>query len=610
MNAYRRAPFDEPIRVLLVEDSQDDHRLICDLLDTVADTRFSIEWAKDLAAGRDQLEKARFDVCLIDQRLPDGDGLDLLETIQIQDCPSPAIMLTGHGSVELDRLAMERGAAGFLDKNRIDPDLLARTIRYATRQQENVARLTRHVTTDELTGLVSRFIFHDRLKVALAAARRHDRLVATMIVDLEAAEPHPQDQASLDALKMAARRLTGLLRETDTVGRLADRQFAVIVQDLRKPEHAALVAQKMLDTLAPLAAEADDRRVIRPSIGIALYPKECGEVSGLLRQAHWAMRQARSEGGHRFRFGSDRIDRQIHDRFLLANDLKEAVDRDELSLRFRPQIHLTSDVVGLSGEIFWDRPDRGVLSADQFRSIVDTHGLIDLLTDWVVTRAAEQMRAWRELGITDVDLALPLLSRHVADWRGLTRRIGERLGAAGIPPGRIELDLDEALVIGDLASGGHGLAALKECGVRIAFDGFGHGGASLHRLRGDLLDSLKLSPELYRDLPGDDPRELLVKAIVGLGHDLDLRVVANGVRDERQFVFLKTIGCDAIQLRTSCPPLSADACTSWLRQTAQQPGRSDPRQSARPIARPETIMVKSPGMRGDGNANQPTLEAG
>ena len=205
---------------------------------------------------------------------------------------------------------------------------------------------------------------------------------------------------------MAARRLTGLLRETDTIGRLADRQLAVIVQDLRRPEHAALVAQKILDALAPLAALSGDDRVIRPSIGIALYPKECGEAGALLRQAHWAMRQARSEGGHRFRFGSDRIDRQIHDRFLLANDLKEALDRDELSLRFRPQIHLTSDVVGLSGEVFWDRPERGLLSADQFRSIVDTHGLIDLLTDWVITRAAKQMQAWRDQGISEVDLAL------------------------------------------------------------------------------------------------------------------------------------------------------------------------------------------------------------
>lgn len=159
MNAYRRAPFDDPIRVLLVEDSHDDYRLICDLLDTVADTCFSIDWARDLAAGRDRLETACFDVCLIDQRLPDGDGLDLLETILIQDCPSPAIMLTGHGSLELDRQAMERGAAGFLDKNRIDPSLLARTIRYAIRQQEITARLTRRVTTDELTGLVSRFMF-------------------------------------------------------------------------------------------------------------------------------------------------------------------------------------------------------------------------------------------------------------------------------------------------------------------------------------------------------------------------------------------------------------------------------------------------------------------
>lgn len=591
MNAERRAPPLLPVRVLLVTESSDDHRLIADLLDSVTDTRFSIDWARSLEAGRSRLETSRFDACLVDHQLPDGNGLNLLQTATIQGLTLPMIVVSDHPSPAVDRQAMTLGAAGFLEKDQLSPTFLERTIRYAIRQRRVAADFARLTLRDDATGLVGPTLFRDRLACALAAAPRRDRQVAVIVIDLgdDAVDGGDERQASA-RLMAAAKRLLRLLRETDTIAKLAEHQLALIVEDLRKPKHAALVAEKILDSLTVTDSSDVAGDAAAPSLGIALYPAECSEIETLLRLADAAMRQAKAEGGRRYRFGSERIDREARNDMLAHNALQNALLRKELKLRFRPEVALQGHRVGLSTETFWDRPDQDGMSMAELLSTADDPRLIDALTDWTWTAAAWQMQSWQTTGFDRITLALPCLSRRAGDLPILARKIDALIKSAALCSDRIELDLPADLALSDLAGGGHALSALKATGIRLALDDFGQSRATLYDLRGHLLDSLKLSHHLYQGLPGDGRRETLIKAIVGLGHDLDLWVVANGVADERQYAFLREAGCDAIQLRHSCPPLSAEAATAWL----QEAHASSSMQESRELRSTETMLPAGP----------------
>ena len=569
MSAERRASSSEPIRLLLIDDSRDDRHLLCDLLDEVADATFAIDWARDLSTGRDLLGHGDFDICLLDHELPDGDGLSLIETAIIRGIETPVIVLASHGSAEQDRRAMAFGASGFLDKSRLDSTLLERTIRYAIHQQNVVRDLGEAILRDDATGLITPVLFQDRLTRALTAAKRHQTMVALVLLDLghDLASAELQERHLIDQ----AKRLTDQLRETDTVARLADHQLALILEGLRRPDDAALVTRKVLDRLAAPTDQGDgelsEAPRAGPFAGIALYPEDCCDISSMRRQAEAALRRAKSEKRKGYLFGAEHADQHVQREFLLSDDLKKALDLKTLALRYRPLIHVAEKAIGLSAEIDSNRLGRQPFSIDDFLPIADDQALIEALTDWLIGEAVFQLQTWQDQGFEKVSLSLPFISVRVVDLPILERSIRRHLKDASIAPGQLEIDLDQKLVIADLECGGHGLAALKAIGIRLAIDEFGRTDTCFHKLAHDRLDGLKLSSKLYHDLPGNAASETLLRAIINLGHDLDLQVVANGARDERQFAFLKRAGCDVIKLCAAESLLTADMFTTWLQKT-------------------------------------------
>lgn len=568
MSAERRAPSPLPIHLLLIDNSQDDHHLIRDLLDDVADVSFAIDWAKDLLTGRDLLEHGRFDICLIDHQLPDGDGLALIETARIRGSHPPIIILANRESVELDRRAMALGASGFLNKDRLDPTLLERTIRYAMQQRKVVHNLDEAALRDDTTGLITPILFRDRLARALAAAKRHQTMAALVLIDLghDDASTTMQEQHLIDQ----AKRLTDQLRETDTVARLANDRLGLILEGLRGADDAALVTQKILDNWTAPKGLEDNNLNARPFAGIALYPEDCGDISALLRQAEAAMRRAKTnktDTRPTYRFGSKRPDQNVQRTFLLSDDLKRALDQQALALRYRPLVHVADKAISLSVEMYSNRQNHQPISRDQFQSIADDRPLIEELTNWFVGEATTQLLTWQSQGFERINLSLPFISARPDDLPILERSIRQHLGNASIAPDQLEIDLDQKIVLGDLERGGHGLMALKETGIRLALDEFGCDDTNLHKLAHNLLDGLKLSSRLYHDLPGNAANETLLEAIINLGHDLDLHVVANGARDEHQFAFLKSAGCDAIKLCAADSLMTASMLTTWLQES-------------------------------------------
>jgi diguanylate cyclase (GGDEF)-like protein len=567
---------EEPIRVLVVEAADDDFRVTQDWLDAAPHLEFAVERAADLETALARLRAAAFDACLVDHDLPDGDGLELARAAQKSGVPAPIIMLSGAGTLELDLQAMALGVADYLDKTRLDPVRLERTIRYALARQRQAERLNQLAQYDELTGLANRSLFQDRLERALAWARRHERLVAVMILDLndfKAINDGLGHLAGDRLLAIMAKRLRDRLRETDTVARLGGDEFAILIEDLAKPEHAALVARKLLDTVAPPASVDGQEVSVTASLGVALYPRDGQTGPALVRQADRAMYRAKAEGGNLCRFSSDQLERQVQRGALLGTDLRRGLEDGEFQLHYQPQVTLTPGALGISAQIRWNHPQLGLIGPERFLSLAEDTGLLEALTDWLFEAACSQARRWHDRGLDRMHLALPLLSRQQLAWSGLAERLGGCLRAAGLAPGNLELELSEELLLNAADAGGGALTALKALGVRLALDGYGRGPTSLRSLQLGVLNTLKLARELHQEVPGNAERTALVGAIIALARELGLRVVAEGVDRQEQLACLRRSGCDAVQAFMSCPPLPAEACASWLRQASARRAR-------------------------------------
>ena len=447
-----------PVRVLLVEAAAGPVQPTRDLLQIAPHVRFVIDWARDLQTGMARLRAGGFDVCLVDHTLPDGDGLELVRAAQTGGCRAPILLLSAAGTLDLDLQAMALGVADFLDKRWLDPLRLERTIRYALARQDQAERLSRLAQYDELTGLANRSLFQDRLERALAWARRQQRLVGVMILDLngfKAINDRLGHLAGDRLLAVMAKRLGGRLRETDTVARLGGDEFAILIENLAKPEHAALVARKLLDTVAP-PATIDGREVaVTASLGVALYPRDGQTGAELVRQADRAMYRAKAEGGNLCRFSSDQLERRVQRGALLETDLRRGLEQGEFQLHYQPQVTLTPGALGISALIRWCHPQLGLIGPERFLLLAEDTGLLEALTSWLFEAACGQARRWHDQGLDRVHLALPLLSRQQLAWSGLTERLGVCLRAAGLAAGSLEIELSEELLL-NAADGGGG----------------------------------------------------------------------------------------------------------------------------------------------------------
>lgn len=606
MNAKLRAPPDTLTRVLLVDDDSSSCKLIVDLLDMVPDTRFHITRARSLAEGREHLAQASFDIGLIDLTLPDGDSLAFLTSASVLWPSLPIIALIGSPTPEKDQGAQSLGAAALLEKDKLDPTLLERTIRYAIHQRKVIANMARHAFVDEPTSLISIHLFRERLERALAFARRRDREVAVMIVDLDFGQSADIGKSVIDqALYKIGRTLTAELRETDSIARLSEKRIGLLIEGLINLDHIATVARKVMRRLRHPVEIDGVSNVIVPSMGVATYPREGGDNEMLIREAETAMRRALEEGGGCCRFSSERIDNAANEGMVLAKAFANAFEHRELRLRFYPNIAFTRDKNGLGCEVAWRHPDKGWQLLGATLTAFEDEPIVKGITKWMIASAAEQLSIWRRKNVTLSHLSLAIPFHCYPTLSLLHEAVDEQVKARSIPPGMIELDLPAPLVVDDARRGGSDLAALKATGVRLVIDGFGDGPIAIDDLQRHVIDGVKLAPSLCADLPDSQRQITSLRALINLGHNLGLDVSAKGARSQRQFAILKRLGCDSVQLSTDLPPMNADAAGAWLRPAAAPPIEDTPMRAV-----PPEIIVPTQRSKGPSDVKSPPRTAG
>jgi diguanylate cyclase (GGDEF)-like protein len=452
---------------------------------------------------------------------------------------------------------------------------LANSATFIERKNEAAEKIMVLARTDALTGLANRATFIDRLRQAFAAAKRGVNPFAVLYLDLDRFKDVNDTLGHVAGdllLKAVAERLKGCTRETELVARLGGDEFAILQAELIDLPNAGALASKVHDVLATPYLLGDTEMHISVSIGISPYMSETAGSDEMLTQADLALYRAKDEGRNRYCFHTDDLDREVRERVALANDLRHALESDELELYYQPQVELaTGRIVGMEALIRWNHPMRGLLKPGDFLPVEKTP-LIVTLGQWVLDNACKQMNAWREAGIAPPILAINLSLGQLRTGDEVIDSITQTLTKWGLSPRDLEIDVTESMLAHVTLHKNGVLDRLQQLGVKIAIDDFGTKYSSLDYLKTYRVSRVKI-PRLMIDTATQDPgTSSMVRAIIGLARELDIEVIAQGVETEAQRDLLTCVPSTAkVQGYYYSAPVPASSATDLLRQRLIEP---------------------------------------
>lgn len=464
------------------------------------------------------------------------------------------------------RRSLEILAVPFRDSKDEIIALLA-VIRDITERKRNEETIRYLAYYDSLTLLPNRTLFHDRLKQAVLASLRLQKPLALLIMDLnrfkEINDTLGHHKGDL-VLKEVGERLRQVVRESDTVARLGGDEFAILLPSLEDNEYAALVAQKILNVLqAPFILDGLAFEV-GTSIGIAVCPDHAEEVNRLIQRADVAMYAAKG-ASMGFVFYSPEQDKHTAHRLALFGDLRYGIEHDELKLHYQPKIdYKTRQINGLEALVRWEHRFRGLVLPDQFISFAEETGLINPLTEWVLNEVLHQSFIWHHMGI-EVPIAINLSARNFQNEAFLALVEG-LLFKWDVEPRLLGLEITETAIMQDPAQALEILKKLNAMGIKLSIDDFGTGYSSLSYLRKLPVNEIKIDKTFVKDMTTNEDDSVIVRSIIDLGHNLNLKVVAEGVEDHHTWVCLETFHCDMAQGFFMTVPVSAQEITPRLRE--------------------------------------------
>lgn len=533
------------------------------------------------------------DLVLLDVMMPGMDGYEVCR--RIKDTPAgnriPVIFVTVVDAVSDKVRGFELGAADYITKpfdidevharvrthlelarlRRFLEDLVAQRTALLQVSEEKYRILAQR---DSLTGLPNRALFAELLQHAVQHAERSATQFALLSLDLDNFKTINESlgHSRGDRLLVeVAKRLQGLMPESDTIARIGGDEFDIILERREGTPWVDLMAQRMIDALAE-PIELDGQSIyVGMSIGIALYPADGTDPETLQSHADAALHQAKAQGRGVLRFFSPELSSRARSRLTLEADLRQAIERQELVLHYQPQIDLqTGRIVGLEALVRWQHPVRGMVPPGEFIAFAEESGLVVRIGDWVLQEAARQISAWTAAGLAPPQVAVNVSAVQLS--RGhLLEAVQHCLAASGIAPQQLELEITESFIMLDRDRSLQSLAELKALGVRLSIDDFGTGYSSLAYLQQLEVHKLKVDMSFVRDMTTNRGNASIVRAVVAMGHSLGLEVVAEGVETPDQAGHLRRLHCNAMQGYLVSRPLPAEQMTAFMQTFAPLP---------------------------------------
>jgi diguanylate cyclase (GGDEF)-like protein len=583
-------------------------------------------------SGEEALRKvlgAQFAVILLDVNMPGLDGFKTAEIIHAhpRSASVPIIFITAHDVDEFSRLkGYQRGAVDYLmtpivpqilrnkvavfvelsKKNlllqrktrelaELNRDMQARQMQdlkriNASLECEIIERLQAEdrahglATRDSLTGLLNRHSLSEGLEHVIASAARYQRGLAVLSLDIDRFKTI-NDTLGSDVgdqvLIQVAARIRAAVRGSDLVARLGGDEFVVVMEALPAYPDAAEVAKKIIHPTNAVYNVGPHCLKISVSIGISLYPQDGDMAQTLLKNADLAMYHAKRQKRGTAQFFHEELNLRLLERIQLEHELEQALERNEFELYYQPKVDIVSGrVAGVEALLRWHHPRLGLIAASQFINEASESGQLVPIGEWVISAACTQAKRWLDEGTKfpkipiAINIAIPQIHAE------LPGALAKALRKHGIPPSCLQLEITESLLIRDLQKATSVLREISETGITIAIDDFGTGYSSLSVLKALPIDILKIDQSFVRDLGKNPGDTAIVAAIVNMARALALRVVAEGVENNKQLAILESLGCDEYQGYYYSEPLPADMFIKQILQT-----KSDLRQET-PLSRP------------------------
>ena len=534
----------------------------------------------DSRHAMDMLEQEQPDVLLLDLKMPEVSGFEILKKIRASERLKrlPVIVLTSSSDAETKLSALELGATDFLAKP-VDASELALRLRNTLTVKAYQDQLAH---CDALTGLPNRSRFLDRLDWSLKNAERVGDSVAVLKLSVDRFKQINDTlgpKAGDALLQDIAGRLTTSVRSSDVVShtgradlwqniaRLGGDEFSILLPGGLAGEDAAFVAKRLLQKLKE-PCELDGQSVyISGSIGIAVYPDDATDADTLMKNASAATEHSKDTGRDTYRFYSKELNRKNGERLRIEADLRQALDNNEFVLYYQPKVCVkTQHVLGMEALIRWMHPKEGFLSPFKFIQVAEDCGLISPIGEWVIIEACRQNKEWQEKGLPELKVSVNVSPQQFLD-KNFARTVASIL-SSDMNLQLLVLEITEGMLMGAEERLINIMHDIQQSGPQFSIDDFGTGYSSLSYLKRYPLSELKIDRAFLLDVPAKKDDCAIVSAIIALAHSLELTVVAEGVERVDQVEFLKQKSCDLIQGFYYSKPLPANEFEAFVRQRA------------------------------------------
>jgi diguanylate cyclase (GGDEF)-like protein/PAS domain S-box-containing protein len=420
--------------------------------------------------------------------------------------------------------------------------------------------------TDELTKLANRAHFYQKLDASIRSSNQYRHRFSLLYIDLDNFKS-VNDSLGHDAgdvlLKEVAKRLESVSREADFVARLGGDEFCILVEDIDNANISGLIAQRCLEAISQPAELSGRKFTPGCSIGIAHYPDDGKNPSTLIKAADTSLYAAKEYGKNQYAFYKPTLTHQAEYRFQVEQNLREAVEKQKLSLAYQPQVQIdTGEIIGVEALSRWNHPRLGQVSPTEFISTAERIGMIKPLTEWVLRTACHQAVAWREAGFPALRMAVNISPSHFLD-QDFVALIERVIDETGMVPAELELEVTEH-VTQTSQQNVSVFRDLKDLGVLLSIDDFGTGYSSFASLKHLKFDHLKIDKFFIDDMLVDLKSQLLVGAMIEMGHTLEHGIIAEGVETVEQCHILHSLGCETVQGNLFGKPVSADEIAAFI----------------------------------------------
>lgn len=560
----------QPIHILLIEDSEGDAFLISEALAENAREKFVVSHAPTVEAAEKKYTAASFNVLLMDLNLPGISGMDAIEKLRRGQPGIPIIVMTGMDDEEKALSIMKHGVQDYLVKGQYGNQVLPRAIRYAIERQHFENKVIELANFDRTTGLINRDVFSERLIGAIALAEQNKLPLVVLMAslrgwkDINATFGH---EAGNKLLKAAATRLRECIMCHDEVARLESNEFIILATgDSAVPENLPGFLQGILNRIKE-PFEVDGAPVhIGCSIGVATYPACGNDAKELTQHASIAMRRTKERNHDTFSFYTQKLNEEFTERIILEKELRAALTQQTLVPYYQPIVNLrTGQLCGMEALLRWPHPQKGMIPPATFIPIAEKSGIIFEISEYVINAACRDYTLLERVTRQPLYMAVNISTRDL-HRKNFVETFGRIMDGSSMNPRNMALEITEGSLMEDSAHIIETLERTRELGVSIFVDDFGTGYSSLSYLSILPVDVLKIDQSFVKNITTSNQNRLIATSAINLAHGLGMQVVVEGIETQAQKELLTQLGCDKAQGFYYARPMPLDALVTWINE--------------------------------------------